>query len=540
MTNTDAFADTALGHLLRVVRRRKLLVVAPVLALVGLALWHSSSQSALYRGEADVLLGRANLQSLVNNQPVIGITGDQFFRIQSTQASLAKSPPVAERVLAQNGVRDMTAQQLLGRTEVVPDRSKDLLHFRVEDGNQGRAQRLSEAFAKQYVVYRQRLDTAAISAARHRIQAALTRLDPKDPDARTTRSSLAATDRDLLKLATLQSGNASYVQDDVQAAKVRPTPARDLILAGLLGLVLGVALALVREALVAKVRTPDEAGELLGIPFLGYLPPPRRARRGRSALRMFQDPNSRAAEALRKLALNLEFANLSPKGGAIVVSSALAGEGKSTTIADLAVTLARSSRRVALVDLDLRDPRLHTLFQLPSGAGITDVAVGTRWLDEVRHDVDLWPGQATDLRPSGDGELAVFPAGTLPPNPGEFVSSAEVRKLIDRLREQFDYVLVDAPPLLSVGDTLTLTSRVDAMFLVVRIGSTKRAALRELRRVLQSAPVSVLGFAATGSRAGWKASGVSAHGYGVEHRRARNGNGAATWVDREQDRVPSR
>ena len=537
-TTNDAGAGGSLVRLVELLRRRKLLVFLPPLVLLALALVHSSLQSAAYRGQADVLLSRVNLQSMLNKQAVVGITADQFFQIQSTQASLAKSPIVAQRVLAAAHVTDMSARQLLAKTTVVPDRAKDFLHFQVEDPSPTQAQRLSETFAQQYVLYRQELDTAAIQGARAEIRQTLKALSPKDPNTRSDRESLTVTDQELMTLGALQSGNATYVQDDTQVAKVQPTPVRDAVLAVLLGLIVGVGLAFLREALDIRVRTPEEAGDILDLPFLGYLPPPPKARAGRSPLRMLENPESPAAESFRKLALNLEFTKLGPKAQTIMISSAVIGEGKSATIADLAVTLAQSSRRVALVDLDLRRPTLHALFGLKQDWGITDVALGHRSLSEVGEVIDLRPSESPRFRHDGSGELVLYPAGTPPPNPGAFLDGAEVMNLIEGLKDEFDYVLFDAPPLLEVGDPLTLSKRVDGVFLVVRIGSTNRAVLRELKRVIQNARASVLGFAVTGSGDWLKSYGLDgyAHGYGKPAHKA----GAATALaERDRESVTS-
>ena len=529
MTTARTTGEAAFGgplvRLLQLLRRRKLWIVVPPLVLVALAVAHSSSQSTLYRGEANVLLSRVNLQSLLNNQTVVGISGDQVFRIQKTQASLARSPVVAERTLDAANVTDITPEELLDRTTVEPDRAEDLLHFQVEDADKDRAQQLSEEFARQYVVYRQELDTAAIRTATRQIRRTLAGLDATDPDTSRLRASLRATDQELMTLKTLQSGNATYVRDDSHASKVRPTPVRDGVLAALLGLVIGVGLAFLREALDTRVRTAEEAGAILGLPFLGYLsPPPKRSR-----LRMLENPYSPTAEAFRKLALNVQFANLGRPGSGvkgyrahtIMVSSAVPEEGKSTTIADLALTLARSSRRVALVDFDLRKPTLHTLFELEKGRGVTHVALGANSLSEVGQPIDLRLGE------NNDGELVVFQAGTLPPNPGEFLESNEVADLIAELKAEYDYVLFDSPPILVVGDPLTLSRQVDGIFLVVRIGSTTRAVLREVRRLMEVSGASALGFAVTGSDRWLKAYGVKPYTYGNAEVLAGDGSAAA-------------
>jgi capsular exopolysaccharide synthesis family protein len=512
ITSDEASAGSSLVSLLRLLRRRKVLVFLPPLVLLAFALAHSFSQSALYQGQADVLLSRVNLQNSVNNQSVVGITADQFFQIQSTQAALAHTPLVARRVLAQAHVTDLTPRQFLDRSEVVPDRAKDLLHFRVRDRSASRAQRLSQIFARQYVAYRRELDTAPFRTASARILQTLKGLNPND---RSFIQSLTGKEQELRTLEALQSGNAVQVPTSANVSKVQPRTTRDAIIAVLLGLFAGVGLAFLREVLDTRVRTPEEVGHILHLPFLGYLQPPPKAPAGQGKLTMLESPNSPDAESFRILALNLQFTNLVAKARSIMISSAVDAEGKSVTISNLAVALARSGNQVALADFDLRKPTLHTLFGLGQHGGVTDVILGHKTLGEIGNRIEL-NSDADASRPQsgGDGGLMVFPAGTLPPNPGEFLSSAELGVVIRGLRGAYDYLLLDAPPLLPVGDPLNLSTRVDAMFLVTRFGVVRKPVLRELERVLKNAPVSLLGFAATGSGAWLKSYGYElSYGY---------------------------
>jgi capsular exopolysaccharide synthesis family protein len=175
----------------------------------------------------------------------------------------------------------------------------------------------------------------------------------------------------------------------------------------------------------------------------------------------------------------------------VQVASAIAGEGKSTTAANLAVALARGGRRVALVDLDMRQPAVARAFGL-SGPGVSDVARGTVELDDAMTMIPVGD-QLTD------GRLEVLPAGTAVTDPGEFVANAPIDDLLRELGERNDVVVVDAPPWVEAGDGAALSARVDAVLVVARLGVVRRAALSELRKALSASPARKLGVVLTGA-----------------------------------------
>ena len=189
-----------------------------------------------------------------------------------------------------------------------------------------------------------------------------------------------------------------------------------------------------------------------------------------------------------------------------MVTSGVAGEGKSTTAANLAVALARACQRVVLVDFDLRRPFLHKFFDL-QGPGATQVAIGSATVEEALVPISLvwtsrrsWNGGRNESR-QAEGMLEVMPAGPMPPNVDEVLATHAVAGVLEDLRQRADIVLVDSPPL-GVGDAMSLTSVVDAVLIVTRMNTVRRPMLRELRRVLDAIPAQKIGFAATGAGSG--------------------------------------
>jgi Mrp family chromosome partitioning ATPase len=203
------------------------------------------------------------------------------------------------------------------------------------------------------------------------------------------------------------------------------------------------------------------------------------------------------------LRVRLGLATMGPERRLIMVTSASAQEGKSTTIANLAVALAQAGRRVVLCDLDARRAIIHEFFHLPGQPGLTDVVAGDVALENSLKPVPIPPksywGRSDSQNGHGAGALEILTLGRTPPDPGEFIGSQRVVEILETLRDRADVVLVDTPAMLAVGDAMTIAGIVDTVLVVVRQGAVRRSALRELGRVLASSPARPLGFVVTGS-----------------------------------------
>jgi Mrp family chromosome partitioning ATPase len=231
---------------------------------------------------------------------------------------------------------------------------------------------------------------------------------------------------------------------------------------------------------------------------------------------MVTDPTGPGAEAFRMLRTNLEFAMLDRDIRTVMITSAIEEEGKSTTIANLAVAFARLGRPVTLVDLDLRRPMLHRFFPVGARPGLAEVVLGHASLDEALAEFDFrGDGNFGDEGLNGNGSrepsgnslsashdraapLSVLALGLTPPNPGEFVASRPLANLLDTLRARGDLVLIDAPPLFHVGDGLALSAKVDAVILAVKMEVARRPELTRLKRMLDTMPAHPLGVVITG------------------------------------------
>ena len=229
---------------------------------------------------------------------------------------------------------------------------------------------------------------------------------------------------------------------------------------------------------------------------------------------MLSEPHSPGAEGFRILATNLDFVNLERGARTIMFTSATHSEGKSTTVANLAVALARTGRRIVLVDLDLRKPAIADLFALGEQPGLTTVALGRAELDAALVPVPLLDAGPTSPSTNGStgGLLEVLPVGPVPPNPAEFAGSHALAAILAELEKRADLVLIDSSPMLDLSDAMALTSRIDGLVVVARLPTSRRSSLHELHRVLAAAPITKLGFVATGTASDGDTYG--AYGYG--------------------------
>jgi capsular exopolysaccharide synthesis family protein len=266
-------------------------------------------------------------------------------------------------------------------------------------------------------------------------------------------------------------------------APFAPSLTRNLAIALMLGLGGGFGLAMLLNMLDSTVRHTEDIERLVHLPNLGLLPKldPKRLPAGASSLDLAAatQRSSSLAEAFRSLRTSLMFATPGGTAKVLAVSSATPGEGKSTSAANLAVVLAQTGASVLLVDADLRKPRLHAVFKVPRGPGLTDQLV------QMEGD--------TMIHTTSVENLSFLAAGTLPPNPAELLSSAELDRLLEQLSRRFDHIVIDTSPVMGLADPVVLSTKVDGVVLVCAAGRLGRGALREAVKRLRAVDAPLLG-----------------------------------------------
>lgn len=288
------------------------------------------------------------------------------------------------------------------------------------------------------------------------------------------------------------------ITDNAQVSDtpVSPQPVRNLGLALVLGLLLGVGVAVLRELLDTSVSSAEDVAQVTQTPILGHIGADSSAVR-RPPYEVLSDVTP-WAEAFRVLRTNMQYVEVDQDQRVFVVSSSLPSEGKSTTAVNLAITLALAKQRVALVECDLRRPLIAKRLGLDDGVGTTSVLIGKVQLQDA-------------MQSYADTGLKVLACGPIPPNPSELLQSNAMEKLLAELRDDFDIVILDAPPLLPVTDAALLAAQADGALVVVRHGKTTRDQLRhaiERIEAVDAKPIGVVINLAPSRRTG------KSYGYG--------------------------
>lgn len=484
------------------------LLIAFVAAAMGVAAYLvTSKQAPQYQATSKLLVNQSPLAGVPSIASTPSVTDPaELERLTSTQIDLAQVSAVATGALRSAHVRGMTAAQLLANVTLAEEPNADLVDVSVIAGTPQLAERLSAAYASTFAAYQAGLIAANLSRELSGVQATI------DSELRASRASGAvlinsASFQQLLtlrnELAAARAGapRTSMLASAAQTAtKTAPKPFRNAALALTLGLLAGIGLAFLIRARDRRVRSTNEIGEVLGLNLLARIPPSARRWRSRreSTVMMLSDPGSVEAEAIKMLQANLELARLHGPEQAVLFTSAIGQEGKSSTVANLAVSLAQAGRIVVVVDADLRQPGLSLLFGVAEQPGLTELALGEVAPQRGR---DLLAGVDLGARltaPTVRGALKVLPAGRRHEQPDRLLSSPALPSVFAALRNDTDWILVDTPPMTKFYDSFMISPHVDALVAVARVGFVPLPTLAEFGRLLASAPVPPLGYVATG------------------------------------------
>jgi capsular exopolysaccharide synthesis family protein len=278
--------------------------------------------------------------------------------------------------------------------------------------------------------------------------------------------------------------------------KVAPILYQFLLGGCLMGLLAGLGLAYLVEAADKSFRTPEEIRRRLGLPVVGHIPvltPDPEAVRKVDAGQVVPDPllcchyrpRSAEAEAYRAVRTAIYFSVEGAKHKVIQVTSPNQGDGKSTLAGNLAIAMAQSGKKVLIVDADCRRPRQHKVLGLAASVGLADVLAGLTGIDDA-------------IRATATEGLSLLPCGSLPPNPAELLTSPRFQELLGELRQRYDFVLVDTPPLLAVTDPCVVAARVDAVLLTIRMSRKCRPGAVRAREILAALGVKILGVVVNG------------------------------------------
>lgn len=302
-----------------------------------------------------------------------------------------------------------------------------------------------------------------------------------------------------------------------------PNVPLNMAVGSIMGLFLGVVLAFTRESLDTSIGTIEGVEDFLKVPVLGVIPTfdeqelqeaakqalpcdaDQELVEGVSKLITLLDPKSLLSESFRSLRTNIQFASMDRRIKSLLFTSAGLGEGKSTTVINLAITLAQEGQRVLLVDADLRRPIVHKRLGLPREPGLVEALQGiVSWQEAVRTATDLMIGSlGVDrvLKSPGLDNLHILSSGSAAHNPSECMSLAKLKPLLAEMQDAYDIVLFDTPPILPVTDAVAMSSRIDGTVLVYQVGRIGRNALKRAKFLLDHAQANIMGVVLTNVKA---------------------------------------
>ena len=416
-----------------------MLILAALVLGVGVAAAYSLTRTPQYEASSTVAVSTQGSGSVAELQQ-----GSNFAQTRiNTYVGLVRTPIVLTPVIASLDL-DMTAGELAAQVSASSALNTTLITVTVEDADPVAAAEMANTIAASLSAVVPEIEpTVAEGASPVRLTRVSDALPPLSPSS--------------------------------------PNVPLNLALGALVGLALGIGIAVLRSVLDTRVRSPRDVAQVTETPLIGAIAFDAKAKE--RPLIVHADPLSPRAESFRALRTNLQFLDMGGRAS-FVVTSAIPSEGKSTTTINLAIALADAGKRVALLDTDLRKPKVADYLGIEGGVGLTDVLIGRVRMGDV-------------MLPWGGRSLYVLPAGKIPPNPSELLGSQQMHTLLDVLERDFDVVLCDAPPLLPVTDAAILAKSTSGAILAVATGRTTRHQLSAAVEALHTVGAKVAGIVMT-------------------------------------------
>jgi len=493
---TSETSELELRDYLKLIERRKWIIVIAVVAMVGAAYAMSKAQTPVYEGTADFVL-RPNTSAFSGES-----SGGQEEVSVETVIQEVQSQPVREAVAAQLGQAPLVSVKPVGDSQVV--------RVRAESTDAKQAAAVANAYVDKFIEVRRQKTIDSLVATIDKLQPKIAELQGQIAalDAEVARTPLLGRGEKESQISSrreaLVSQQAVYKQtvDELQVRMqlspggvevvahaqvptrpIKPNPTRNALVALPVGLIFGLGLAFLYDYLDDSIKSKEDLERFTGgnIPVLGIIPAMTWRSRSRSPVVALSEPNLPAVEAYRTLRTSVQFLGLDRPLACVQVSSPVTAEGKTTTLANLAVVLARAGTNVIVVDCDLRRPRIHECFNLRNSEGFTSVVLGEA------------PLSAALQRVEGQERLSVLTSGPIPPNPSELLASRRTAEVLAALRTQGSIVLLDCPPVVPVTDASVLASSADATLLVAASGTTTRKQLHRAIELLRQVDAPLMG-----------------------------------------------
>jgi succinoglycan biosynthesis transport protein ExoP len=512
LVTDQAAASSEFAGTLRALRRRWWLVPTCWVIVVATAAVFSFTAQKQYSASSGLLFRDPGFDQKLFGTTFLAPNKDPA-REAATNVKLVSLDIVAERTAP--AFPGLTAADVSSKIKAAAEGQSDVVSVTATDPDPVRARRLANEFAQQYIAFRRNSDRAKIRGAQALVQQRIATLTPGQRLNAEGRSLSERADQ-LQVLASLQTGNAELVQlAQTPTSPSSPRVKRNLFFAAVLGLLLGVAAALLLHRLDRRLREPDELEEAFGLPVIGAIPRSTAFARGKTHIVPDEiDIAHGEAEAFRLLRARMRYFNVDREVRTVLIVSAVPAEGKTTVAVHLAAAAASSGAKALLLEADLRRPAVSQRVGSVASVGLAEVLTHGAELPDVLREISIQSGSAD---PAADhASFDLITAGFPPPNPHELIESKRMAELLQELSLDYDLVVIDTPPLLSVSDAIPLIGRVDGVLIVSRLGATTSDAARRLASELKGLNAPVLGIVANGLR-----TRAQAYYYGYEPERAR-------------------
>jgi capsular exopolysaccharide synthesis family protein len=478
---TQFGTESSFRTYLQILRHRKWWVGSiTVLGLV-VSLTFSLTAHKQYSATAQLLI-----QSSINATGLGAVQQPVTQTDVETQLQLVTSAPVQQAVRQKLHSAPAVLASQVGQTNVIAVTASSRVP--------SRASLIANLYANAFVQYCQAVESRGLATAETQLLSQISTLGEQlksfhgnytSPEASALLSQEAVLKEQLAQAQVSGAVDMSAVvlvtPAQTPASPSSPKPARDALLGLVAGLVLGLSVAFLRESIDDRLTSKEATEHAGGAPVLAMTQLLSSPRRQQPLVISVAEPTSPAAESYRSLRTSLQFARQEQKLRSVLVTSPGVGEGKTSLLANLGVVFAQAGERVVLVSSDLRRPMLGALFGLSEEVGLTSALLGQRTLMEAVLPV-----------PGFDG-LSLLPAGPVPSNPTEMLNSTNAENMFQELRDHFDLVLMDSPPVLPVTDASILSRYADATLLLAAAGQTRRADLHRTAERLNQVGGTILG-----------------------------------------------
>jgi capsular exopolysaccharide synthesis family protein len=492
--------------------RRAPLIVACTLLTAAAALVFSLVQTKQYTADATLLFRDPGF-----DQRIFGssdVAAPDPTREAATNITLVSLDVVADRTAAELG-GGLTGDEVSSKVSVESKGQADVASINATDPDPQFAATLANTFAQNYIRFRRNADRRKVQEARALVTADFNRLSPADQQSSEGQSLQTQISR-LATLQALQTGNAELVQRATPpTSPSSPKTVRNTVLGWILGLLLGVAVAALLERLDRRLRQPKDFEETFGLPVLTEIPESKSVARSDNGMGDLLTTEDGAFQMLRA---RLRYFNVDRDINSILVTSAAPGEGKTTIAWNLAASAASSGSGTILLEADFHQPTIARQMGMRARPGLSELLSDQSSLAEGLQQVTV------ENRQNGTESirhLDVVVAGSHPPNPVELLESEGMARLLDKLADIYDLVLIDSPPLPILADAIPLAKLVNGVIVVGRVNKTTRDEAQTLQTQLESLGAPVLGVVANRTSRGRSYYGY----YGRGHRSRSNAAG---------------